>query len=117
MIHSYNLEKLIKIAMIDSYLSIQYIYKEEKRSWLFNKVIRKKGIYDVLMFGRGRIINELPRSHVLIDKCIYKRLSVVLFFENDYTHTLYFDTLKEAQSFKDEIKEKRKTVWFDRDKI
>ena len=83
----YNLEKLIKVEVVEPRQSTYFKYKSGI------KFIRKEGIYDVLHYFFGKEI----KNHFLKDGKVYEYARCVLYFQDEYTFTYHFETLKEAK--------------------
>lgn len=102
----YNLEKLIKIRVVDFKADPWHSYKREKK--IFGLAFRKEGIYS--HFGHYFYpINEIETSfpdNVLRNEEFLTKPCCVLYFENNHTLNEWHDTYIDAVKRAEEIKEK-----------
>lgn len=94
----YNLEKLIKINLIESYKSTRYCYKTKKT--FLGLTIRKEGFYYDLF---REYYDECPEDYFLQDGIVYTKPECTLYYQNNITKTYVFDTLFEAETFRNHI--------------
>jgi len=88
-----NLNYLVKVEVQDEKQDITFKVIEHDIKFL-GITIRKAGIFDIL--DRRINIEEFP-NNFLRNGLFYKRPYLKLFFVNDHTLTIYYDTFEEAK--------------------
>lgn len=97
----YNLEKLVRIVVNDFYVSNWYYYQKKKT--FLGITINKEGVYSCLWNQfQG---TKIPKNLVLKNGILYEKPEVILRYESNIEKTYIFDTLKEANEFRDKVKE------------
>jgi hypothetical protein len=101
---NYNLEKLIRISVVDVKKSNTYEYiKGHYNFW--GKFIPTYIEYrDGLVYEKTKNIDELPDNLFLKDNIIYKKSKCVLEFQDHYQYTYWFETYQHAIYKANEIK-------------
>tara|TARA_R110002167_G_scaffold234388_1_gene439633 strand:- start:11835 stop:12173 length:339 start_codon:yes stop_codon:yes gene_type:complete len=97
----FNLNKLVKITVLEREESSMYVYKRhQKKTWFKEEV--QEGVHRDF-FGSKYIDVDDVESIVLIDFKVYIKDRVVLSFESDIKHVVYFDSLRHANSYAHQI--------------
>jgi len=99
--NKYNLDKLVKVSLLDFRKSGWYSYKTEKRFLGF--ITRKAGIYELSFLGDKDPLMEIPKDHVFEDGIVYIKPSVVLHYQADHSKEYFFETFKDAMFFSEQI--------------
>lgn len=98
----YNLEKLVKIEVCDFYLSVWYVWKPQKKFLGF--ITQEEGVYLDAMGGIFES-KKIPDNLILKNGKLYNKPMVTLYYESKIEKTYRFETLKEANEFRDKVKE------------
>lgn len=99
--NKFNLEKLVKVRVNDFYPSIWYYYFTFKPKKYFWQSERKEGVYREML--EMEYIKGVPKNHTLKNNVIYENPEVVMYFQGGVETKKYFDNLKDAQAFAEEI--------------
>ena len=98
----YNLDKLVKVRVIDFYPSVWYKFLKGKEKKYFWQTEIKQGIYfDCL--GLKYLEDQKLENHTLMDNVVNENPEVRLSFQGGYETKKYFLTLKEAEDFSNEL--------------
>jgi hypothetical protein len=100
----YNLDKLVRIDVLDE--RIQLIYSYKTKLTFLGLTIREAGIY---IYGQKLFSEEdIEKEEDLFirDKIVYKKPRCILNYVSGYGNTYYFNSLKEAEDFRDDVKMK-----------
>lgn len=89
----YNLDKLIKVKVLDICESSWYHYQSPIK--VFGFTLRKECIKS--RYGRDHEINSPPAHHFLLRGVIYEKPEYKLFFQDNHNLTFVFETLQEAK--------------------
>ena len=96
----YNLDKLIKIEVVDFEHDSWYVWKSEIS--IFGVVLRKEG-FKCKLFGDDI---DVPTDCVVRDNKVYRKPRLILHFEDDYRYSYIRDTMEElielSKSFRKE---------------
>ncbi len=112
--HYYNLDKLIKIILVDKTESEYYKYYPKTKKW-FGLKTEREGIYKIeysAFTGKIRYkeffctTNNIPKEYLFLNAIIYNKPYVHLSFPNDNYKTKRFDSYDEANSYANFIKSK-----------
>jgi len=95
----YNLDKLIKLQYNDYYPSRDIRYQKEYKFLGF--IIRKEGFYS--KYFSSYISEELPKNHTFKNGVVYENPEVILYYQEKYSKTYYFDSPNDAKKFFDKI--------------
>ena len=96
--NKFNLEKLVKVKVIDFYPSTWYYYIPfNKKRYFWQK---KEGIYLKIL---DTYYKDVPKNHKLKDNIVYENPQVLMYFQGGIKKIKHFNTLIEAQSFAEEI--------------
>lgn len=93
----YNLEKLIKITISDSFPARFYTLKNEIKIMGFT--IQKAGLYDSIFRPYKWSGTEIPEGHFIKNGKLYEYPEVILHYQNDHSKVYIFKTYKQAQEF------------------
>lgn len=102
----YNLNKLIKISVLESEKSEMYYWQDYKPKRGFfssdwgSEV--KEGVYSRVIGTEDRY-ESVPENHFVKDKEVFLKDRVFLWFEGDITKVCYFDNLNYAEQFAKDI--------------
>jgi hypothetical protein len=105
----FNLDKLIKIECKDFCESYFYTYKPEKK--FLNFIIQKEGIYRQLFSKYEGLI--APENHTIKNGIIYRNPKVILYYQNDFSKTYYFNSFNEANEFYEKIAHLTSNIWIE----
>jgi hypothetical protein len=94
----YNLEKLIKVSIVDKEKSTWYEYRKAVK--FLGIQLSPEGFYCTVL-GTAKNIDK--SMFLIIDNVLYEKAECILFFENDHRKTFYFDTYEEAKAKADEF--------------
>jgi hypothetical protein len=97
----YNLDKLVKIEVVGERKDTWYSYKT-KLTFL-GLTTRKAGIYEPFGFVSS-ILDFNEENLFMRDNIVYVKPKCILRYVSGYANTYYFNTLKEAEDFRDEIR-------------
>tara|TARA_R110000851_G_scaffold318234_1_gene481995 strand:- start:320 stop:658 length:339 start_codon:yes stop_codon:yes gene_type:complete len=102
----FNLNKLVKITVLKIEESRMYKYKKhQKRNWFRPEI--QEGVHKDF-FGSEYVDVDSVESIVVIDFKVYTKDRVVLSFESDIRHVVYFDSLRHADIYAHHIEVKSK---------
>lgn len=104
----YNLEKLVKIEVCGFYPSVWYTWKPKKT--ILGITTQKEGIYHNVW--NSFETEKIPDNLVLKNEILYNKPIVTLYYESKIEKTYRFDTLKEANEFRDKVKELSGAMFF-----
>jgi hypothetical protein len=96
----YNLKHLVKIEVRDFSVSNRFYYQKKKT--FFGITIKEEGVY--FKGWNDFKCSEIPKEYSLIDGVLHLKPEVTLYFQSDIEQNYYFDSLKEANDFKNNIK-------------
>ena len=104
----YNLKKLVKIEVRDSYPSNWYIWKSKKT--FLGITIQDQGVYsNTFKCFYERLI---PDKLVLKNGILFEKAKVKLYYESNIEKTYYFDTYQDAIDFSNKIKDLSGSTFF-----
>ena len=92
---SYNLNKLIRIKVVNSTVADEFFYIKESKNW-WGKIIPARIEHVVSPICGHLPINALPEAYFIKDEVLYEKAYCQLNFQGDIRRTLYFDTYQEA---------------------
>ena len=98
----YNLDKLVKVRVIDFYPSVWCKFIEGKEKKYFWQTETKEGIYSCYINLKYLGDKDL-KNHTIINGIVYENPEVELSFEGDVSTKKYFLTLDEAQLFANKL--------------
>lgn len=98
----YNLDKLVKVKVSGFYQSKWYMFVKEKKAKYFWQDSWKEGFYFDFVGLKFKGIKP-PKGHVLKDGIVFEKPEVKMYLQGGVETTKYFDTLKKAQDFANEI--------------
>ena len=116
---SYNLEKLVKIKVVDKQLNIHVVYFPEKKKSFWHKG-KEGGFYwysqyygeyhDILSDVE---LNKLKESQLLINNSFYFKPKCILSFQENFEYSYTFNTYNEALDKAVEIKKLSNNKWIE----
>jgi hypothetical protein len=98
----FNLEKLVKVKLVDFEKSIWYFYFPHKPKKYFWQSEQKEGIY-IESIGGFDYKKDILKNHTVKDGIVYINPRVIMYFESNIATEKYFDNIEQAKSFAEEI--------------
>ncbi len=96
---AYNLNKIVRIRLIEPRESLWFTWKSERKHWLFG-VIRKEGFYSPITDSYcGTEID----NHQVVDGKVIELPHVIVNYQGGIEQERYFDTLVEAQKWYEKL--------------
>ena len=97
----YNLDKLIRVRLLNYRVSDDYYYRKEKRRWW--GYVEKEGVY---CGWTGEYVGlEPPINHTMTSSTIYENPRVILDYQSDIRKVYYFERFEDAVKFANELTE------------
>lgn len=94
----YNKNHIVTIQSFDEVIDLEYIYLPEKKG-ILGYGYSPAGIY--IHGNRDEIysVNAIPINRVKRDNAIYHKPRIVIFYTNNITETVYFNSIQERELY------------------